>query len=133
VSKKWCASDKIGGAADRTRRQRNRVNVLEFQTQTENKTMTRYLTLLRFTEQGAKAIKKSTARAAAFADAAAKAGVKIESQYWTSGAYDGAIVLSAQDETRALQCLAALAAAGNVRTETLRAYDAGEFDVIAGK
>ena len=95
--------------------------------------MTRYLTLLRFTEQGGKAIKKSTARAAAFADAAAKAGVKIESQYWTTGAYDGAIVLSAQDETRALQCLAALAAAGNVRTETLRAYDAGEFDAIAGK
>jgi len=95
--------------------------------------MTRYLTLLRFTEQGSKAIKKSTGRAAAFADAVAKAGVKIESQYCTSGAYDGAIVLSAQDETRALQCLAALAAAGNVRTETLRAYDAGEFDAIAGK
>ena len=95
--------------------------------------MARYLTLIRFTEQGAKTIKKSTARAADFRAAAEKSGVKVEAQYWTTGAYDGVLILSAEDEAKALQCLAALAIAGNVRTETLKAFDAKEFDTIAAK
>jgi uncharacterized protein with GYD domain len=95
--------------------------------------MTRYLALLRFTEQGARNLKKSTTRAAAFRAAATKAGARVEAQYWTTGAYDGIIILSAANETKALQCLAALAAAGNVRTETLKAFDASEFKVIATK
>jgi len=89
--------------------------------------MYRYLTLLRFTEQGMKTVKKSTARAAAFHDAAVKAGVKVEAQYWTTGVYDGVLIISSDDEKKALQCLAALAGTGNVRTETLRAFNAQEF------
>ena len=71
--------------------------------------MKRYISLFRFTEQGAKAIKQSTARAQAFA-AAAKAGVKVEGQYWTVGAYDGVLILSAEKESDALRLFAALAA-----------------------
>src|SRR5271157_5084782 len=93
--------------------------------------MVRYLTLLKFTEQGAKSLPKSTVRATAFKKAAAAAGVNVEAQYWTTGAYDGAIIFSADDETKALRCLSALAVAGNVRTETIRALDAKEFDAIA--
>jgi uncharacterized protein with GYD domain len=95
--------------------------------------MTRYLALLRFTDQGIKNLKKSPDRAASFRDKAEKAGVKIEAQYWTTGAYDGILILTAEDETKALRCLAALAAAGNVRTETLQALDAKEFAAVAGK
>jgi uncharacterized protein with GYD domain len=95
--------------------------------------MVRYLTLLRFTEQGAKNISKSTARAVAFAEAAAKANVRVEAQYWATGACDGVLILSADNEKDALRCLTALAAAGNIRTETLRLFDAKEFDAIAGK
>ena len=43
--------------------------------------MARYITLIRFTEQGAKNLKKSTGRARAFDEAAKKAGVTIEGQY----------------------------------------------------
>lgn len=95
--------------------------------------MIRYITLLRFTEQGAKNLKKSTARANDFREAAAKAGVNVEAQYWTTGAYDGVLIFSAENETNALRCLAALTAAGNVRTETLKAFNAKEFEAIAGK
>jgi uncharacterized protein with GYD domain len=95
--------------------------------------MTRYLTLLRFTEQGARSLEKSTARAAAFREAVTKAGARVEAQYWTTGSYDGVIILSAEDETKALKCLATLATAGNVRTETLKAFDAKEFEVIVAK
>ena len=95
--------------------------------------MARILTLLRFTDQGSKNLKKSTGRAAAFRAVASKAGARVEAQYWTTGAYDGVMILSAKDETKLLQCLAALAAAGNVRTETLTAFDASEFHKIAAK
>jgi uncharacterized protein with GYD domain len=94
--------------------------------------MPKYITLIRFTEQGAKSIRQSTARARAFAEAAGKAGVKVEMQYWTAGSYDGALVLSADSERKVLHVLTELAAAGNVRTETLQAFDAKEFEAIVG-
>ncbi len=42
--------------------------------------MPRYLSLIKFTEQGVKNLNQSTTRAAAFRNAAEKAGVKIEGQ-----------------------------------------------------
>jgi len=95
--------------------------------------MTRYISLIKFTEQGAKNIKKSTARAHAFDRAADRAGVKIEGQYWTMGAYDGVLIISADDERKALHCLTELASSGNVTTETLPAFVDREFEVILGK
>jgi uncharacterized protein with GYD domain len=94
--------------------------------------MIRYIILLRFTEQGVKNLKTSTNRAAAFREAAIKAGMNVENQYWTAGHYDGVLIFNAKDETAGLRCLASLAAAGNVTTETLRAFDAKEFEAIAG-
>ena len=94
--------------------------------------MTRYITLVRLTEQGAKQIQQSTARAAAFNKAAEKLGVRVEAQYWTVGALDGVLILSADGEEKILQALTLLTSAGNVRTESLRALDAKEFDAIAG-
>ncbi len=95
--------------------------------------MTRYISLIKFTAQGAKNIKKSTARARAFDKAAARAGVKIEGQYWTMGAYDGVLIISADNERKALHCLTELASSGNVSTETLPAFVDREFDSIVGK
>ena len=94
--------------------------------------MTRYIALLKFTEQGAKNIRKSTARAHAFDKLAAKAGVKVEGQYWTTGRFDGVIVLSANDERKVLHVLASLAELGNVRTQTMQAFVDKEFDKIVG-
>jgi len=95
--------------------------------------MTRYVSLMKFMEQGAKNIKKSTARAHAFDKAAARAGVKIEGQYWTMGAYDGVLIITADDERKALHCLTELASSGNVNTETLPAFVDREFDAIVGR
>lgn len=95
--------------------------------------MPTYISLLRFTDQGARQLKNSTARAIAFDKAAAKAGVRIEAQYWMLGAYDGLLVLSASEEGKALQCLASLTAAGNVRLSTMQAYAAKEFSAMIGK
>lgn len=95
--------------------------------------MIRYVSLLRFTDQGVKNLQKSTNRAHDFDTIAAKAGVKIEGQYWTMGAYDGVLIISADAEEKALHCLAQLAAQGNVRTETMPAFIDKEFDEIVGK
>jgi uncharacterized protein with GYD domain len=95
--------------------------------------MTRYISLLRFTERGAKNIQKSTNRAHNFDKIAAKAGVKIEGQYWTMGDCDGVLIISAEPEKNALHCLAQLAAQGNVRTETMPAFIDQEFDDIVIK
>lgn len=95
--------------------------------------MARYISLLRFTEQGAKNLKKSTARAHAFDKLAVKAGVKVEGQYWTIGEYDGVLILSADSERKVLHLLTALASLGNVRTATMQAFSDKDFDAIAGK
>lgn len=95
--------------------------------------MARYVSLLRFTPQGVRNIKKSPARAAAFQKAAEKAGVKVEAQFWTTGAYDGVLILSAANDTKALSVIAALAASGNVSTRSLQAFDAKEFKAIVGR
>ena len=95
--------------------------------------MARYISLLKFTEQGAKDIRKSTARAHAFDKLAQKADVKVEGQYWTMGGYDGLLILSASDETKVLHMLTALASLGNVRTQTMQAFVDTEFDEIVGR
>jgi len=92
--------------------------------------MSTYICLLRFTQKGAEKIKDSPKRAHNFSAMAKKAGVKVEAQYWTVGAYDGAIIISADTEKKALHLLTQLAAAGNVRTETLQAFDEKEFAAI---
>ena len=92
--------------------------------------MPRYISLLTFTEKGAQSIRQSTERAHKFAEAAKKAGVKIEAQYWTAGRFDGVLILSAARSEQALRCMAELAAAGNVKPQTLEAFNDTEFDSI---
>jgi uncharacterized protein with GYD domain len=94
--------------------------------------MIRYFTLIRFTDQGAKNIAKSPARAEAFRESAAKEGVTVEAQLWTTGAYDGVMILSALDERTILRCLAELNAQGNVRTESTRALTGSELAQLTG-
>ena len=95
--------------------------------------MARYITLLRFTEKGAGEIKQSTKRAHKFDQAAAKAGVEIEGQYWTMGSYDGVLIIRADSEKKALHMLTELAATEAVRTETMQAFVDKEFEAIAGR
>ena len=93
--------------------------------------MARYVTLIRFTDQGARNMKKSPTRALAFTKAARQAGVTVEAQLWTLGSCDGVLILSG-DEKKVLRCVSQLAALGNVRTETLQAFDAKEFKAVVG-
>jgi uncharacterized protein with GYD domain len=95
--------------------------------------MATYISLLKFTEKGAKAIKQTLSRAALFRKAAAKAGVTVVGQYWTLGSYDGVIILQAAHENDVLHCLTDLASNGYVTTHTLPAFEANEIkDIVKG-
>jgi uncharacterized protein with GYD domain len=60
------------------------------------------------------------------------AGIKVVSQLWTVGSCDGVLVLEGESEQKILAMLAELAESGNVRTQSLRAFDAEQFAAIVG-
>ena len=91
-----------------------------------------YIALLTYTDQGVRNLKQSPQRAQAFRQSAEAAGIKVLAQLWTAGACDGVLILEADSEAKVLGTLASLAALGNVRTQSLRAFDAAEFGAIVG-
>ena len=93
---------------------------------------TTYVTLITYTDQGIRNIKQSPQRAAAFCQSAEAAGIKVLAQFWIAGAYDGLLILEGDSEEKVLGTLAQLASLGNVRTKSLRAFDAAEFAAIVG-
>ena len=95
--------------------------------------MPSYLSLLNWTEQGAKAVKASPARLDAAKEAAKAAGGRIIFFYMTMGQYDLAILAEIPTDEAAAKYLLALAAQGNIRSNTLRAFTADEFrGIVAG-
>lgn len=90
----------------------------------------RFVTLIRFTAQGASKIKQSPARAKKFMVEAKANGATIESQLWTQGRYDGIIQFEAPDAETAATLMLNLAAKGNVQTETMIAYDAAAMEKL---
>jgi uncharacterized protein with GYD domain len=95
--------------------------------------MKTYVTLLTFTEQGARNLKQSPQRANEFRQAAERSGVKVLVQLWTAGKYDGVLILQAENEEKILTTLVQLAALGNVHTHSLRAFDGSEWNSLVNK
>jgi len=89
--------------------------------------MPSYITLMNWTDQGVKTFKDSVDRADAAEVALSPAGIKFKDLYWTVGAYDLVATFEAPDEETLAAALLALAAQGNLRTTTLRAFSAEEM------
>jgi uncharacterized protein with GYD domain len=92
-----------------------------------------YVSLLTWTEQGGKHVKDTRKREAAFAKAAQKLGIKVLQAYWTLGSFDGVLLFEAPDDETATAAALSLGALGNVRTQTMRAFNADEMDKIVRK
>jgi uncharacterized protein with GYD domain len=95
--------------------------------------MATYLTLIKFTERGAKDIKDTCKRAADFKGHAKKHGIEVKEQYWCLGAYDGLIVFDAPDDETATAAMLSLSSREYVTTQTLRSFNAAEMSKIVGK
>lgn len=95
--------------------------------------MATYIVLTTFTEQGIRGVKETTKRADAVKEAARKFGVTAKEFYWTLGAYDVVVVFEAPDDASMTALGLAIAALGNVRTQTMRAFSREEMNGILAK
>jgi uncharacterized protein with GYD domain len=92
--------------------------------------MPTYVALVNFTEQGVQNFRDTARRAQNFRAMARRARVTVKNVFWTLGRYDGLLVLESQDELSVTAVMLALASLGNVRTETLRAFQDAEIGQI---
>ena len=95
--------------------------------------MATFISTVKFTDQGIKAVGQSTKRAAGLKSAAKKLGIKVTNIYWTLGAYDGLIIFDAPDDETATALLLQIGSQGNVQTTTTRAFTAAEMDKVLAK
>lgn len=95
--------------------------------------MVTYVVLAQFTDQGIRTIKNSPQRAAQVAEMAKSFGCEMKEIYWTLGKYDIVTVVNAADEQSLTAFGFALGSAGNVRTQTLRAFTKDEIGTIIGR
>ena len=95
--------------------------------------MVTYIALSNFTDQGIRNVKDSTKRADAVKVAAKKYGASLTQIYWTLGKYDVVAIIEAPDDASASAFALAIGMAGNIRTQTLRAFSKEEMDGILGK
>ena len=95
--------------------------------------MVTYIVLANFTDQGIRNVKDTGKRADAAREMAKKFGVTMKEIYWTLGSYDVVTICEAPDDAAITSFGLALGKDGNVRTQTLRAYNRQEINAILGK
>ena len=95
--------------------------------------MAHYVLLTNFTDQGVKGVKDTVKRAEAFKALAARSGVKVHSLFWTLGQYDVVAIAEAEDDIAATALGLSIASLGNVRTQTLKAFDAADMAKVIAK
>ena len=94
--------------------------------------MPTYISLLRWTAQGAGSIKDSAKRLDAGRKAFKKRGAELKEVYVTMGRYDLVCVIEAPDDESYAKASLALTSLGNVQSETLKAFTEDEFRKIIG-
>ncbi len=92
--------------------------------------MPTYISLINYTEQGIRDIKDAPKRVTAAKKLLASMGGKMKGYYLTLGSYDIVTVAEAPDDETAAKFALTIAAAGNVRTTTLKAFPEADFREI---
>jgi uncharacterized protein with GYD domain len=93
--------------------------------------MPTYVTLIQYTEQGVKTFKDLPSRLEETRRVGEPLGAKLVSFYLTMGQYDAVVISEAPDDETVAKLALAAGIRGNVRTETLRAFDEEEAKKIA--
>ena len=92
--------------------------------------MPTYISLIRFTEEGIKAIKESPARLDAGKQLAQAMGGAIKEFYLVTGQYDAVAISEAPSDDAVAKVILTLGATGAIRTETFRAFTEDEYRKI---
>lgn len=94
--------------------------------------MATFITLNCFTDQGARNIKDTLERYKAFKSLCEGLGVTIKSEYWTLGQFDFITTFEGPEDA-VVAAQVKLSSLGNVRSQTLRAFDEAEVRSILGR
>ena len=92
--------------------------------------MRSYVILANWTDQGVKSSRDTLRRAKAFRALIESRGGKLREHLYTLGEYDIIMVSEFPDDEAAAAAALALAALGNVRAKTMRAFTDGETAAI---
>jgi len=95
--------------------------------------MATFVCFLNWTDQGARAAKDSGKRYQAAKSMAEKLGGRMISAYVTTGQYDIVATVDMPSGEAMLKLAAAIAATGNARTTTVRAFTPEEFSRLAAE
>ena len=95
--------------------------------------MPTYVVLYKFTDQGRKNVKETIQRAGQVQEEQQRRGFAIHGLYWTQGQYDLVAIVEAPDEQAMAAGLFNIAHAGNVQSETLRAFTQAEMEQVVLK
>jgi uncharacterized protein with GYD domain len=89
--------------------------------------MTTYVSLINWTEQGITNFRDTTQRAEDFTKLVESSGGTVRELLWTVGEYDIVSIADFPDDETAVAALLQVGSAGNIRSNTLRAFDADQM------
>jgi uncharacterized protein with GYD domain len=92
--------------------------------------MPTYIILTRYTQKGIESIKESTARLDRVKQGFQRMGAELKQFYLVAGQYDAVVIAEAPDDETAMKLVLLVGSGGNVRTETLRAFNEDEYRKI---
>ena len=92
--------------------------------------MPTYVSLIHWTEQGIKNYKDTTSHAEDFANLVESSGGRVQELLWTVGEYDIVAVAEFPDDETGTAALLQVGSLGNVRTNTMRAFNSDEMSPI---
>ena len=95
--------------------------------------MPTYSALIDWTDQGVQNFKDSVDRYEAARGQLEGLGIRFADIYWTLGIHDIVAIADAPDDETLAAGLLAVAGAGNVRTTTLRAFNADEMRGVVNR
>jgi uncharacterized protein with GYD domain len=94
--------------------------------------MAKYIGLVNWTDNGIRQVKESPARLDGVRELAKKYGCELQDFYMTIGSYDMVVTMEAPDDNSLAKFLLAIAAGGNVRTTTLKAFPEDVYRKVVG-
>jgi uncharacterized protein with GYD domain len=89
-----------------------------------------YVSLVNWTEQGVKNFRDTVRRADDYRGLVEQSGGQVRQLLWTLGEYDLVVVTDFPDDETATTVLLQTVAGGNVRTTTMKAFDADQMSAI---
>jgi uncharacterized protein with GYD domain len=92
--------------------------------------MPTYVALVNFTDQGIKNFRDTVRRAEDYRGLVEKNGGQVRQLLWTLGDYDVVVVADFPDDETATAVVLQTAAGGNIRTKTMKAFDAEQMTAI---